>query len=168
MKKTLMLILCIILAINMAIPAFASESTLVSLTLDETMEEYTLTIPDSIAIDLSEKSAVIDVTLSDVTLIWSNHLSVKVTAENAVDGTDGSHLVNSDNSDLKIHYTINNLINNQQNLDLSSGVRVASYTKGTAGMQDTSQNGKLKLLVDGKYPGAGTYTDTLTFTVTLS
>lgn len=153
MKKLFSLILCFALILCITSTAYAAEtdnSTIVSLTVPD--ETYTLTIPANVTIDPATKSGTVMVSFTDVNLIWSKGIEAYFTCANAISGEDGSYLVNSD-SGKKVHY----------NLYDENGDMYGSVTPGYAGNNTTE--GSIHLEVDGAYPGAGTYTDTLTFSV---
>ena len=157
MKKLFALILCIALVFSLNVCAFAEgNTTTVSLTVDPSLESYTLTIPATATIDPATKKGSISVSVSDVTYVWSTKIKVFVSSEN-FDST-GSNLVNSDDTSKKIHYTL-------KDTDSEPVNSTNTYVLGT---NKTSQGGGLSLEVDGTYPAAGTYTDTLTFTVEMS
>lgn len=151
MKKALSLILCLLLILCMALTAYATEtnnSTVVSLTVPD--ETYTLTIPANVVIDAKSKTGTINVSFTDVNLIWSRGIQAHFTCANAVPGETGSYLVNGNKT---IHY----------NLYDADGDTYSAGTPGYAGSNTSS--GTIELEVDGNYPGSGTYTDTLTFSV---
>ena len=166
MKKLIAILLCMVCVLSMAIPVFATEeedtrTTVVSMTLDPSMESYTLTIPATISIDPTEKSATLNVTLEDVTLVWHTRLDVRYSTANGVTDQEGSFLVNTQDATKKIHYNITDSNLNVYSHD-SNGETAAYYSNGEV------TNAWIELEVDGEYPGAGTYTDTLTFTVEMS
>ena len=104
MRKILSLVLCIVLMLCMAIPASAEETagtTVISLTVDPTMESYTLTIPADVTIDPTTKSGTVSVTLSDVTFVWSTELHVYASSAN------DWHLVNQEDATKTIQYRMN-------------------------------------------------------------
>lgn len=169
MRKILSLVLCIVLMLCMAIPASAEETagtTVISLTVDPTMESYTLTIPADVTIDPTTKSGTVSVTLSDVTFAWSTELHVYASSAN------DWHLVNQEDATKTIQYRMKTNLNGTNS---SSGktleVANCKMREREAGMvqeynenQNNTMNNALTILET--YPGAGTYTDTLTFTVT--
>ena len=171
MKKLIAILLCMASVLSMTIPVFATEeedirTTVVSMTLDPSMESYTLTIPPTITIDPAKKSATLNVTLEDVTLVWHDALYVYAAPANHDSVNGGSYLVNTEDTTQKIHYTLEAYSGAE--LGSSEGkVCAASYEKNVGG-EPYLDSGDMTIVVDGKYPGAGTYTDTLTFTVELS
>ena len=159
MKKLFSLILCIALVFSLNVCAFAEgDTTTVSLTVDPSLESYTLTIPATATIDPSTKKGNINVSVSNITYVWSTKVKVSVASEN-FDST-GSNLVNNADTAKKIHYTLKDTdstpVNSTNTYVLGGATSAASLTGG------------LSLEVDGTYPAAGTYTDTLTFTVEMS
>ena len=156
MKKFLSLMLCLALLLGLATTAYATgNTTIVSLEVPD--ETYNLIIPATVTIDASSKAGTVAVAVEDVNLIWSDYLAVQMTAQNAVSGEQGSYLINADNGK-KIHYYFSNDVKGDPYITQSGycyDVLNEIYTSNT-----------ITLTVDGKYPGAGTYTDTLTFIVT--
>lgn len=155
MKKLLSLMLCLVLLMGLATTAYAADNeTIVSLEVPP--ETYILKIPPTVTIDATSKENTFTVAVEDVNLIWSSQIIVKYEAANAIDGETGSYLLNSD-SGKKIPYTIANGYN-------------AHYQKGktnTALEANGNATATMKLFIDEEftYPGAGTFTDTLTFSV---
>ena len=138
----------------------------VSLELDSSMESYTLTIPATVELDPSTKTGYIGVELKDVNLVWSGSVNVSFTAANGETGNAGSYLVNTENEDLKIHYTITNFAGDEYTHNPEKPMSaVYSYKENG---EDKVMGGQISFAIDGEYPGAGTYTDTLTFNVKLS
>lgn len=169
MKKVLSILLSITLLLSLAIPVFAAEtdtrSTVVSLELDPSMESYTLEIPAQVELDVATKIGAIAVKLTDVSLVWNHSVTVYMTTENGVSGEPGSYLVNSDDESLKIHYTLTDAIG--RDYVHGQGDPVAEYFINTSTGEVIENGGGVTLEIDGDYPGAGTYTDTITFTVEL-
>jgi len=181
MKKAFALILSIVMMLSLAIPAFAEEiaetkQTVVSLELDPALEHYTLTIPATIELDMAKDVNEIPVTLTDVTFCWNRRLYVYVTAKNAceeaweteVDDPEfgpSSYLIHTEDENKKILYGIKDI--NGSYYESENGVEAAH-----ADFNDNNElrvhDGPLQIKIFGDYPGAGTYTDTLTFTVKLS
>lgn len=156
MKKLFSLILCIVLVFSLNVCAFAEgNTTTVSLTVDPSLESYTLTIPATATIDPATGEGSIDVSVSDITYVWSIGCAIKVSSENF--DTTGSNLVNGTDTSKKIHYTLKDVEGDKLT---SSNGHVIGLTGKPAKVE-----GHLALKVDGTYPAAGTYTDTLTFTV---
>lgn len=154
MKKLLSLMLCFALLLGLATTVYATGNT-TTVSLEVPNESYTLKIPATVTIDATSKTGSVTVEVADVNLIWSTGLRVVMTAQNAVAGETGSYLVNAE-SDNKIHY------------NLKASFDGDSYKAGESFdvLRTDSRNSEtITLTVDGAYPGAGTYTDTLTFTV---
>ena len=163
MKKLISMLLCLVLVASMTTPTFAAENqTELTLTVPADMETYELTIPAAVDIDVTNKTGSVSVKLSNVVLVWSKTLRVDVTSAN------GGYLVNDENTNLKMLYQIKNGYTNQIDKDGFTTIdTVAEYRVGSAS-NDFSTNGSLEITVLDSYPGAGTYTDTLTFTVNFS
>ena len=159
MKKLLSLMLCLVLFSCMVTTAYATDgnsSTVVSLTVPE--ESYTLEIPPSVTIGADSRSGALKVSIKEVNLIWSDEIRVRFDAANAVEGEYGSYLKHTENEN-KIPYTIIDDYGSQYKKGGNSNYAVM----GT----NTPTDGTITLEVDStyQYPGAGTYTDTLTFYV---
>ena len=154
MKKFLSLMLCLGLLVCLATTAYATGST-TNVSLEVPNETYKLNIPASVEINPRDKDGTITVSVEEINLIWSTGLRVYMTAQNAVSGEDGSYLVNAE-SDKKIHYSLK-----------TSSDGDSYRTTEAFDILDTrlDHSATITLTVDGAYPGAGTYTDTLTFTV---
>lgn len=168
MKKLIAILLCMACVLSTAIPALAAENedtrqTVVSLELDPSMESYTLTIPANITIDPAKKSATLNVTLEDVSLFWYDELYVYAAPANHDSVNGGSYLVNTEDTTKKIHYTLT-AYSGEELGSLEGKVCAAYYEKN----EPYLGSGDMTIVVDGEYPGAGTYTDTLTFSVVLS
>ena len=108
----------------------------------------------------------LSVTLSDVTFVWSTELHVYASSAN------DWHLVNQEDATKTIQYRMKTNLNGTNS---SSGITLevanCKMREREAGMvqeynenQNNTMNNALTILET--YPGAGTYTDTLTFTVT--
>lgn len=170
MKKILSLILCISLVMCMATPAFATEATpygttVVSLEVDSSLESYTLTIPATVTISPETKSGSVDVSLSDVTLVWTERISVYMFASNAKTDGKGSYLVNSETGKT-IHYNLTSPYGQYYDkIDEIYDFHVAGAQWDDLHTEVFCSGGSIELTVDGTYPGSGTYTDTLTFYV---
>ena len=140
MKKAFALILSIVMMLSLAVPAFAAETaesreSVVSLTLDPSMESYTLTIPATIEIDITKETTEIPITLEDVTLVWTDLLSFSVSAANwTADAyeTDkcSSYLINTEDAAKKIPYLLTRTTCGSQLLDNNS-LEVASAYWGS-------------------------------------
>lgn len=157
MKKFLSLMLCLVLLLSLATTAYATgNTTTVSLTVPD--ESYTLKIPATVTIDADSKTGSITVAVEDVNLIWSTGLNVYMKAQNEVSGETGSYLINADSGN-KIHYSFSK--------DVKGDAYTASdgYSYTALMYSSSSTSNTITLTVDVAYPGAGTYTDILTFTV---
>lgn len=179
MKKTVLFLLALIMVCCMAVPAFAAENeTLVTLTVDESLESYEVTIPPTITLDAATfaqqgggKTA-LNVTINKLSAVWSTKFYIYVASKN------GFNLVNTEDSSKVIPYgcfCANNITITSNNnagktypyLDCYD----ISYILNQGLPYNTSgpDNDRLNygyLYRDGSdaYPGSGTYTDTLTFT----
>ena len=180
MKKTVSFLLALILLCCMAVPAFAAENeTLVTLTVDESLESYEVTIPPTITLDAAAfaqqgggKTA-LNVTINELTTVWSTKFYIYVASKN------GFNLVNTEDPSKVIPYGCfcANSITVESNADAVGKVYPyldcydISYILNQGLPYNTSgpDNDRLNygyLYRDGSdaYPGSGTYTDTLTFT----
>lgn len=181
MKKLIAILLCMVCVLSLAVPVFAEEiaetkQTVVSLELDPSLEHYTLTIPATIELDMAKDVNEIPVTLTDVAFCWNRRLEVYVTAQNAceeaweteVDDPEfgpSSYLIHTEDENKKILYGIKDI--NESYYQSENGVEAACAHLNYNNELDV-YDGPLKIKILGDYPGAGTYTDTLTFTVKLS
>lgn len=155
MKKLISLMLCLVLAASMAIPAIAAgNQTELTLTIPADLETYELTIPATVEIDLTSKFAAIPVKLSNVNLVWTNALYVYVTSENK------GYLVNTENPELKMQYRLTDW----------AGTEYTDFDKVFTGTSSHEEyrDGHIEIDVLDEYPGAGTYTDILTFSVEIN
>ena len=159
MKKYVTILIAMLLLFSMSMTVFAettTNTTTVSLTVEDT-ESYVLKIPSDITIDSTKKQAELKVELTDVSLVWSSDIWVYVDSANPVgSGNRGAFLVNPDSQDKKIRYQLTSGVG-----PIYNGSPMLLYAHNRGG----NTNGLLTLQVDGEYPGSGTYTDTLTFTV---
>lgn len=163
----------------MAAPAFAADNeTLVTLTVDESLESYEVTIPPTITLDAAEfatngggKTA-LNVTINKLSAVWSTKFYIYVASKN------GFNLVNTEDLSKVIPYgcfCANSITVTSDNeagkaypyLDCYdiSYILNQGLPYNTSG---PSSNGILKGYLyrygSDAYPGSGTYTDTLTFT----
>jgi len=172
MKKitSVLIAVLLLLSINVAAVATDIKTTDVIMVVDPSMETYTLTIPATVIIDPAVRVGTLDVTLSDVNLVWNNWLRVDLTTKNRVDGEMGSYLVNEEDATQKVSYTLHS---NATNGDYWGGapVDVAYYSKfynsSIEAYSEHYEVGPIVMTVTGEYPGAGTYRDTLTFSVVM-
>ena len=159
MKKYVTILIAMALLFSMSMTVFAetTKTTTVSFTVEDT-ESYVLQIPSDITIDSTTKKAELNVTLTNVNLIWSKDISVYVDSANPVgSGKEGAFLVNENDQDKKIQYRIESYVGQYY-----AASPMVVYAKSA---ESHPRHGKLFLEVDGAYPGSGTYKDTLTFTV---
>ena len=180
MKKTVSFLLALIMVCCMAVPAVAAENeTLVTLTVDESLESYEVTIPPTITLDAAAfatngggKTA-LNVTINKLSAVWSTRFNIYVASKN------GFNLVNTEDPSKVIPYGCfcANSMTITSNADAVGKVYTyydndsISYILKQGLPYNTSgpDNDRLSygyLYRDGSdaYPGSGTYTDTLTFT----
>lgn len=174
MKKMTSILIAVLMLVSLSATALAADTqnTEISMTVDPSMESYTLTIPATVQIDPTVKTGEIDVVLSDVTLLWNTFLTVYATSANHIDGEDGSYLVNTANNTQKIAYSVFGECAGDTSFEATTqGIYAAVYNtayewRGTS-YPARNDDGTITLTVDGDIPGSGTYTDTLTFSVEL-
>lgn len=172
MKKLISVLLCVAIALCIVPTVQAAEvaetkQTTVSLKLDPTLETYTLTIPATVSIDPSTKDGTIEISLTNMKFIWHSGISVLMSAANSSASEQGSYLVNSEDSNQKIHYNATSSYSGaKMHGDRSLVVLECDYDVSVTPEYTVKES--VSLEVDGTYPGAGTYTDTLTFSVELS
>lgn len=137
----------------------ASGETLVSLTIDRSLDSYTVIIPPTVVIDTVTEEGEMDVVLeSGYKLISGNKIKVTVSSAN------GCKLINEDNSNSWV-YKLTYYEENMPHWIGSAGqFKIIEVTKTSDATIDHSIT--LYPKVDG-LPTAGVYTDTLTFTVTV-
>ena len=144
MKKTLAILLVVIMATVCAVPAFA-ESTDVSYNVEPT---YTISIPASVT--LGDAAVTADVTASDVLLGDNQQIEVELTsASNTASGST----FNAKNGDSTVTYTITG------DSAIAVGDTVATFTADGSKTLTFSAADKSAVTV------AGAHTETLTFTV---
>ena len=172
MKKIISLLLATALFMSMTVTAFAADNqTVISMEIDESMESYELVIPATVSIDPAVKTGKVEVKIQDINLVWHESIGLYVKAQNT-DET-GSYLINTTDTSKKIAYNIllgtgviysaaesgantpRGVWTNQYKYDEDTQSWIANYRE------------EINLTVTGDYPGSGTYTDTLTFTVKL-
>ena len=153
MKKLLSLVLTVVMLLTTVIYVTAADTqTTISLTLDESMESYTLTIPASVEIDPTTKSGTMNVNITDYEFVWSDSIIVSASF-------CGS-LVNTEDESKSIAYEIEN--GDGEKSSTGFGRVLYVYKDST---RSTCDSAELEIFLKGDYPGAGTYTDTITFTV---
>lgn len=156
MKKFLSLMLCLALLLGLATTVYATGNT-TTVSLEVPDETYTLKIPATVTIDATSKTGSVTVEVADINLFWNTGLVVEMTSQNAVSGEIGSYLVNEESGN-KVHY---NFSRDVIGADFHVG---KDFHYKALDTHDKTSN-TITLTVDGAYPGAGTYTDVLTFTV---
>ena len=186
MKKALSFLLTLILICCMAVPAFAADNqeTLVSLEIDGSLESYEITIPATITLDAAKfasgKETVIKAELTSISAIWSKYIKIYFSSQN------GFYLVNTEDSSKKIGYTFDAadlLSYSPSDTTDYAGKEFPYFSSSIASLDGTVTSGNptgISYLpydisskistkyIDFVFPGSGTYTDTLTFTIELS
>ena len=173
MKRFAAVLMAVLLVASMSVSALATDTTEISLTVDPSMEHYTLTIPATVQIDPIEKSGTVSIELSDVALVWHTSLYVTASSKNHVEGESVSYLVNTSDESKKIAYRVHsytgdNYFSQDGIVTIGGASRSYDYDTGTYRPNAIISIGDLDVIVTGDYPDSGTYTDTLTFTVTLN
>jgi len=171
MKKAISLLLTCAILFGCTVFAGAEKieagTATVSVVVDDDAETYELSIPatEGVAIDAAAGTGTFTVSLENVNLQWHTQLTVYMDAENG-DAT-GANLVNTTDASKKVHYTItNNTMNGAKySANNPEGFIVADYSSTSS--TNPRATCEIAIDVDGKYPGPGTYTDTLTFSVEL-
>ena len=163
MKKTLSLALAAVMALSLAVPAFAADITTdggsgTTVVTYGMSQGFTVTIPASIDLDADAK-ATADVTAENVLIPFGKTLNVRVSGD---DYTDKWELIDAASAANKLTYTIgttdgaSDIVNNSVVLDVDSGEASASTVTETLYFEVTDEITK-----------AGSYADTLTFTVSV-
>lgn len=179
MKKTVSFLLALILLCCIAVPAFAAENeTLVTLTVDESLESYEVTIPPTLTLDAAafarhgEGKTALNVTINKLSAVWSTRFNIYVASKN------GFNLVNTEDPSKVIPYVC--CCANDVNIEShDSAGKVYTYYNNDSisyilnqGLPyNTTRSYSDGTLIKGylyrdgndAYPGSGTYTDTLTF-----
>ena len=177
MKKTVSFLLALILLCCMAAPAYAADNEmLVTLTIDESLESYEVTIPPTITLDAAAFATDgggktnLNVTINKLSGASSKEFYVLFTSQN------GFNLVNTEDSSKVIPYQCkapNGASFNPD--DFTAGKEYYYYTTTVSAMlsngmpYNTSERptirwGYICRYGSDAYPGGGTYTDTWTFT----
>lgn len=166
MKKSLSMVLALALSLSMALPAFAVTeitSANVGANTGETVvtygtsEGFTVTIPADFNIDTATNKATADVKADDVMIAYGKTLNVKISGDDYVDSWE---LIDTNAADNTLTYEIgtteggNDIVNNSVVLSVAAG--------NTSGATET-----LYFEVIDNLTKAGTYKDTLTFTVSV-
>ena len=174
MKKVIFLLLTIIAVLSMSLTVFAADNqTEISLTLDENMESYELVIPATVSIDPAVKAGKVDVKIQDINLVWNKGINLYVKAKNTdVSGATSSYLINTEDVSKKIAYRIhlgNNIVYNatERAYDEEIGLLTNTYEYNEYTSSWARHAEEINLVIEGDYPGSGTYTDMLTFSVEL-
>ena len=166
--------LVVVTVMSMTMTAFAANNqTEISLTLDESMESYELVIPATVTIDPAEKAGKVEVKIQDINLVWNKGINLYVKAKNTDEsGATSSYLINTSDASKKIAYRIhlgNNIVYNatEPAYDEEVGLLTNTYEYNEYTSSWARYDEEINLVVEGDYPGSGTYTDTLTFSVEL-
>ncbi len=163
MKKILSCVLCLAMMLSMGTVAFASEistdggsqNTVVTYGMSE---GFTVTIPTNFTIDETKK-ATADVSASNVVIAHGSTLKVAVSGNDYVDSWE---LVDEAEATNTLTYTIgtteggNDIVNNSVVLSVGAGEAYGSTVTET-----------MHFTVIDELSKAGTYKDTLTFTVSV-
>jgi len=173
MKKAISILLAVLVLLSVTATTMAAGNTTeISLDLDPSSETYTLNIPAKVEIDPASMQGEIEVTLSDPNLLWNTFLTVYANSQNHIDGEDNSYLVDTEDQDAKIAYSVNSESTGDTSFEATEqGLRAAVYNaaheyRGTT-YSETLADGIITLTVNGAIPGDGVYTDLLTFSVDL-
>ena len=180
MKKTVSFLLALIMVCCMAVPAYAADNEmLVTLTVDESLESYEVTIPPTITLDAAKfangEETVMKAELTSISAIWSKYIKIYFSSQN------GFYLVNTEDNSKKIGYTFQtaDLVSYSASDTVKGGSYFSRSIEELEGKSDGDFSGTSHLPYDisgkisTKYndfaiPGSGTYSDTLTFTIELS
>ena len=157
MKKIISIILATVLLFGMTMTVFGADNqTEINLTLDESMESYELVIPASVPVDLSQDETRFNVRIQNISLVWNERVKIYVSSANPdLESGMGAFLVNTEDTSKKIHYNMYVGGPEYQGKETFMGMATS-----------TSYIGAVDIIVDGEFPGSGTYTDTLTFRIT--
>lgn len=181
MKKIISLLLATALFMSMTVTAFAAENqTVISMEIDESMESYELVIPATVSIDPTVKTGKVAVKIQDINLVWNKSIWLYVKAQNSPEETESnasgsisSYLIDTTDPSKKIAYKMvlgTGVVytSGEPGYNSPRGVltNIYSYVESSQSWATTRE--EIDLTVTGDYPGSGTYTDTLTFTVVLS
>lgn len=149
MKKILSFALVLAMVLTMSVAAFAAEITDGSGSVDITYEvpdSYIVTIPDSMTV-----GADANVSVSDVIIASGNLLTVSVSSEQY---NDGWKLINGDDT---VGYTLK-----MDGADIANNATVLTVKNGGTASQT------LTTALSGTPIYSGSYTDTLTFSVSVA
>lgn len=167
MKKTISLLLVLVLMLAVAMPVFATEITTdaTGSNAGETVvtygfsQSFLVVIPADFEISSSTKMATADIKASDVVLAYGKTLNVKISGH---DYDDAWELIDVASADNKLEYTIgtsegaNDIVNNSVVLSVAAGDNWDSEVVETMYFKVIDNN-----------TTAGQYSDTLTFTVSV-
>ena len=162
MKKTLSMALALTLALSLAVPAFATDITVdggvgETVVTYGTSQGFTVTIPADFTIDSATQKASADVEAENVLIPYGKTLNVRISGDDYVDSWE---LIDTAEASNQLTYNIgtteggNDIVNNSVVLSVAAG--------NTSGVTET-----LYFEVIDTLTKAGTYTDTLTFTVSV-
>lgn len=162
MKKTLSMALALTLALSLAVPAFATDITVdggvgETVVTYGTSQGFTVTIPADFTIDSATQKASADVEAENVLIPYGKTLNVRISGDDYVDSWE---LIDTAEASNQLTYNIgtteggDDIVNNSVVLSVASG--------NTSGATET-----LYFEVIDTLTKAGTYTDTLTFTVSV-
>lgn len=171
MKKIISLLLATALFMSMTVTAFAADNqTVISMEIDESMESYELVIPATVSIDPAVKTGKVAVKIQNINLVWHKSIDLYVKAQNT-DET-GSYLINTTDPSKKIAYKMvlgSGIFysSGDPEYDSQQGIVTNHYRYDERSQSWVTTREEIDLTVTGEYPGSGTYTDTLTFTVEL-
>lgn len=163
MKKKLSIVLALALACSMAVPAFATDITTdggagETVVTYGTSQGFVVTIPADFEIDDSAK-ATADVSAENVLLPYGKTLNVRISGD---DYDDKWELIDVAEDTNRLEYTIgttdggDDIVNNSVVLAVASG----DY-------HDSVKTETMHFTVVDTITKAGTYSDTLTFTVSV-
>lgn len=176
MKKLIALLLCLALLLGFSVVAQAKTETEmetqeveVSLELDPTMETYTLVLPATVELDPFTKEGSLEIGITAANLVWSDGIEIGCKAENAamLNGDElgsysySSYLVNSETNE-RIGYYLFSAYNGDEMGPLKTSESVFYCEKEYVPCYG---NIRFKIPEGQAFPGSGTYSDTLTFTV---
>ncbi len=169
-KKTISLLLAVMLALSLSVTAFATDTTIMpdASTGDPTPESgniaishevtptYTVTIPASVTIGDSAT-----ISASDVVVGEGSTLQVSITATSADNGEDFTIASSDGSGDDTVEYTVKSGSTSYNLGDPVLTVDPASSDSGSVALTFA--------LADGETPTySGTYSGTMTFTVAIS
>ena len=180
MKKIVSLLLATALFMSMTVTAFAAENqTVISMEIDESMESYELVIPATVSIDPAVKTGKVEVKIKNINLIWNKGIDLYVKAQNSPEeaesnasGSISSYLIDTTDTSKKIAYKMvlgSGIVytSGDPGYDSQQGLVTNHYRYDERSQSWVTTSEEINLTVTGDYPGSGTYTDTLTFTVEL-